>query len=38
MGEWWTVGIACGSIISLIGGPSMSGRVWCSQVLKVLEL
>ena len=33
-----SVGVACGSIISLIGGPSMSRRVWCSHVLKMLEL
>ena len=37
MGEWCAVGVAFGSIISLIGGLSISGSAWCSQVLNVLE-
>lgn len=37
MGEWWAVGVACLSIMSLRGGPRIRGRVWCSHVLKVLD-
>ena len=38
MGEWWAVGMAFGSMIGLIGGLSISGKGWCSQVLNVLDL
>ena len=38
MGEWWAVGVAFRSMISLIGGLSISGKGWCSQVLNVLDL
>ena len=38
IGEWKAVGSASSSIISLTGGPDISGNGWCSQVLKVLLL
>ena len=37
MGVWFAVGVAEGSIVKRMGGSSMRGRVWCSQVLNVLE-
>lgn len=37
-GDWWATGLASGSTIRRIVGPLISGRVWCSHVLKVLDL
>lgn len=37
-GEWRATGLASGATIRRIGGPLISGRVWCSHVLKVLDL
>ena len=37
MGEWCVTGVAFWSIISLIGGLSISGSALCSQVLNMLE-
>ena len=37
MGLWTAIGLASGSTWSSDGGPSIRGRVWLSQVLKVLD-
>ena len=37
-GVYLATGFASGSIIKSIGGPDISGRAWCVQVLNVLAL
>ena len=37
-GEWYAESSVFGSIINLIGGPSIMGSGWCSHVLRMLEL
>ena len=36
-GLWWETGVASGSIMSHMGGPSIIGRGWCLHMLKVME-
>ena len=38
IGKWYAVGLAAGSIINFMGGPSIMGSGWCSHVLNVLDL
>ena len=38
MGVWWATGVAYLSILMRIEGPDIMGKVWCTQMLKTLDL